>query len=476
MYIEDLLSRINDYSNEEKMMILRAYAFASNAHKGQFRKSGEPYIIHPVAVACILADMNADCDTICAGLLHDTIEDVEGITKDIIASNFNETIAELVDGVTKIRKSSPEDNTKEANMHKIIDSITKDVRIFIIKLADRLHNMRTMEYQDKDKQVSKSQETLDIYVPLATLLGEYTIKIELEDLAFKYLYNNEYTSLLRMSDEYQNNLRDSLDRILMEIAVSLNDMGFENNIYVKRKNLYGLYLKLKKYKDLSRIHDFISLKILLPEDNDCYQVNDKMHQLYRTVYGRDKDYISFEKDNRYRGVHLTVYSPVDNKTMIQLQLKTPKMYKINAYGITAYWDYCNDHNINKPGEVLQDEVRKMPFYRTLVDLSQSGLPDEEYNKIVKSDILTNMVYLRNVNGKKLELPSGSTPVDFAFNIDPERAPFIESALVNGRLVPINCQLESRDEIEIIYSDEMRNPIDLENNCRCLQTKRKIRSI
>ena len=201
-----------------------------------------------------------------------------------------------------------------------------------------------------------------------------------------------------------------------------------------------------------------------------------MHQLYRTVYGRDKDYISFEKDNRYRGVHLTVYSPVDNKTMIQLQLKTPKMYKINAYGITAYWDYCNDHNINKPGEVLQDEVRKMPFYRTLVDLSQSGLPDEEYNKIVKSDILTNMVYLRNVNGKKLELPSGSTPVDFAFNIDPERAPFIESALVNGRLVPINCQLESRDEIEIIYSDEMRNPIDLENNCRCLQTKRKIRSI
>ena len=473
MCLEDLLSRINDYTKEEQNMILRAYAFASNAHKNQTRKSGEPYIIHPTAVACILADMGADCDTICAGLLHDTVEDVDGITSEIIAENFNETIADLVEGVTKIKKKSPNDNTQEANMHKIIDSITKDVRIFIIKLADRLHNMRTMEYQSPEKQIAKSLETLMIYTPIATLLGEYTIKTELEDLAFKYLYKNEYKDLLKLSNDYQNHIRETVDKVLMEISVCLNDCGYSNNIKVKRKNLYGLHLKLKKYKELSRIHDYLAVKILLPEDEDCYFFRDKITRMYNTVTGRDKDYIAFEKDNRYRGLHSTIYASGVN-TMIQLQFKTPEMFKINSHGITAYWDFCNDHHINKPGDMMQDEVRKMPFYKTLVELANAGLSIEDYNAIVKSDILTNMIYVMDNYGHKLELPSNSTPVDFAYHVDPVNAPFLDYALVNGRYMTINNPLESRDVVELIYKDEMNNLDYLEDNCRCLQTKRKIR--
>ena len=472
MFLEDLLSRINDYTNEEKMMILRAYAFASNAHKNQKRKSGEPYIIHPTAVACILADMGADCETICAGLLHDTIEDCDGITTEIIAENFNETIADLVEGVTKIKKKSPDDNTKEANMHKIIDSITKDVRIFNIKLADRLHNMRTMEYQSPEKQISKSLETLEIYAPIATLLGEYTIKTELEDLAFKYLYQNDYKNLLQLSNNYQNHIRDTVDRLLMEISVCLNDSGYNNNILVKGKNLYGLYQKLKKYKDLSRIHDYLAVKILLPKDEDCYVFRDKITRMYKTVPGRDKDYIAFEKDNRYRGLHSTIIPA--NDIMIQLQFKTPEMYKINAYGITAYWDYCTEHHITEPGAMMQDEVRKMPFYKTLVELRDAGLSIEDYNAIVKSDILTNMIYVMDNYGHKLELPANSTPIDFAYRVDPLNAPFLDYALVNGRYMTINNPLESRDVVELIYKGEMNNLDYLEANCRCLQTKRKIR--
>ena len=473
MFLEDLLSRINDYTNEEKMMILRAYAFASNAHKKQKRNSGEPYIIHPTAVACILADMGADCETICAGLLHDTIEDCEDVTSEIIAENFNETIADLVEGVTKIKKKSPDDNTQEANMHKIIDSITKDVRIFIIKLADRLHNMRTMEYQSPKKQVAKSLETLMIYAPIATLLGEYTIKTELEDLAFKYLYQNDYKDLLKLSNDYQEQIRNTVDKLLMEISICLNDLGYSNNVLVKRKNLYGLYLKLQKYKDISRIHDYLAIKILLPEDEDCYSFRDKITHMYNTVPGRDKDYIAFEKDNRYRGLHSTIISPYDN-TMIQLQFKTPEMYKINAYGITAYWDYCTDHHITEPGAMMQDEVRKMPFYKTLVELRDAGLSIEDYNAIVKSDILTNMIYVMDNYGHKLELPSNSTPIDFAYHVDPLNAPFLDYALVNGRYMTINNPLESRDVVELIYKNEINDLSYLENNCRCLQTKRKIR--
>ena len=475
MYLEDLLSKINDYSNAEKNMILRAYAFANHAHQGVKRKSGEPYIIHPVAVACILAEMDADCDTICAGLLHDTIEDVEGITKETIAENFNPTIAELVDGVTKIRKKGLEDvDTKEANMHKIIDSITKDVRIFIVKLADRLHNMRTMEYQTPEKQISKSKETLELYVPIATLLGEFTFKTELEDLVFKYLYSSDYNDLTEKLAEYEKMKRKTIDQVEMEIAMALNDMDVTNNIVAKRKNLYGVYSKMKKYHDITRLHDLFAVKILVPDDKICYEARDKIVKMYDSVIGKGKDYISKPKKNRYMGLHEGIYA--EDRTMIQLQFKTPRMYKINAYGITAYWDFCKEKGITETGEVLQDEVKNMPFYKTLVELGSMGLPLEEYNRIVKSDILTRMINIEGVDGVITELPDNSTPVDYAFLTNPEQAPFIESAIVNGRFVPYNCPLESRDRVELIYSDMAKDKEELDAASRCLQTKMKIRKI
>ncbi len=469
MNLVDLLARINSYTNEEKRLILRAYSFACYHHKGQTRKSGEEYIIHPTAVGCILADMHADAETICAGLLHDTIEDCEGVTKELIAEEFNDTIADLVDGVTKIRQedsSSPE----EENMHKIIDSITKDVRIFIIKLADRLHNMRTMEYQDHDKQIKKSKETLELYVPIATLLGQYTIKTELEDLAFKYLHDNDYNEFLNMVNDYENKQKDQIDQVLLEISMMLNEVNVENSILYKRKNLSGIYRKYDKYKDLSRIHDMLALKILLPSNDICYDVRDKVSEMYRILQTKDKDYIANPKDNRYMGLHTSIYLPISG--FLQLQFKTPEMYNINAYGVTAYFDHEGKKG-KKINEIIQDEVRQMNFYKTLVELGNENIPIEEYNKIVKSDILTRMIYLEGINGKNLELPEGSTPVDYAFNINPETACLIDYALVNGRFSPINYPLESRDKIEIIYGNKTKNPDELISSARCMQTKRKI---
>ena len=469
MNLDELLARINNYTNDEKRLILRAYSFACYHHKGQTRKSGEEYIIHPTAVGCILADMHADAETICAGLLHDTIEDCKGVTKELIAEEFNDIIADLVDGVTKIRREGDTPNEEE-NMHKIIDSITKDVRIFIIKLADRLHNMRTMEYQSREKQFEKSKETIELYVPIASLLGQYTIKTELEDLAFKYLYQNDYNEFLNMVNDYEKKQRNQMDQVLLEISMMLNDLNIENNIIFKRKNLLGIYRKYDKYKNLSRIHDMFALKVLLSENKDCYLVKDKISDMYKSLINKDKDYIAYPKNNRYMGIHISIYLPESG--LLQLQLKTPEMYKINAYGITAYFDH-EEKKGRKVNEIMQDEVRNMPFYQTLVELSNENLSSEEYNAIVRSDILTRMIYLEGINGMNLELPEGSTPVDYAFNINPDTAGYINYALVNGRLSPINYPLESRDKIEIIYGNEYRNPEELINSARCMQTKRKI---
>ena len=469
MNLDDLLARINNYSNEEKSLILRAYSFACFHHKGQRRKSGEDYIIHPTAVGCILAEMHADAETICAGLLHDTIEDCEGVTKELIAEQFNETIADLVDGVTKIRHDD-DSSSEEENMHKIIDSITKDVRIFIIKLADRLHNMRTMDYQSSDKQIKKSKETIKLYVPIASLLGQYTIKTELEDLSFKYLYQNDYNDFLNMVNDYEAKQRNQMNQVLLEISMMLNELNVKNNIIFKRKNLFGIYRKYDKYKELSRIHDMFALKLLLPSNELCYEVKDRVSEMYKTLVNKDKDYILFPKNNRYMGLHISIYLPISG--LLQLQFKTPDMHNINAYGITAYWDF-KDKKGKAVNEIMQDEVKSMPFYQTLLELGNENLTPEEYNEIVRSDILTRMIYLEGTNGVNLELPEGSTPVDYAFNINPDTAGYIDYALVNGRLSPINYPLESRDKIEIIYGNEYRNPEELINSARCMQTKRKI---
>ena len=469
MNLDELLARINNYSNEEKRLILRAYSFACYHHKGQTRKCGEEYIIHPTAVGCILAEMHADAETICAGLLHDTIEDCKGVTKELITEEFNETIADLVDGVTKIRREGDSSNEEE-NMHKIIDSITKDVRIFIIKLADRLHNMRTMDYQDPEKQVKKSKETLELYVPIAFLLGQYTIKSELEDLAFKYLYQNDYNQFLTMVNNYEKKQRDQIDQVLLEISMMLNELNVQNNILFRRKNLLGVYRKYDKYKNLSRIHDMFALKVLLPSNEMCYEVKDKVSDMYKILQNKDKDYIAYPKNNRYMGLHTSIYLPESG--LLQLQFKTPEMYNINAYGITAYWDF-KDKKMKSVNEIMQDEVKGMPFYQTLVELGNENLSSEEYNQIVRSDILTRMIYLEGINGVNLELPEGSTPVDYAFYINPLSANYIDYALVNGRWSPINYPLESRDKIEIIYGKNTKTPEELINSARCMQTKRKI---
>ena len=472
MNLEELLSRINIYTNEERSKILTAYDFAREHHEGQSRKSGEPYITHPTAVACILTDMYMDADTICAGLLHDTIEDCKDVDRELLDNTFNPTIGLLVDGVTKIKHDDPKE-TDEEYLYKILTSFTLDIRIILIKLADRLHNMRTLKYHDDKGKIQRiAFETLMIYVPIASLLGHYTIKTELEDLCFQFLHECEYNEFLEMVNDYEKNQREQIDKILYEISVKLNELDVQNSIKFKRKNIAGIYRKYNKYHDFSSIHDMHALKILVPSNDLCYEIRDKLINdlKFVTLQTKDKDYIAHPKNNKYMGLHSSIFLPESG--YLQLQFKTPEMYKINAYGITAYFDHegRKGRNVN---EIMQDEVKKMEFYKTLVELGEENIPSDEYIKIVRSDILTRMIYLDGIDKNTLELPEGSTPVDYAFKTDPERARYIDYALVGGRVSPINYQLESRDNIRIIYGDKPKNPEELINSSRCMLTKRKI---
>ena len=483
MYIEDLLAYIEDYDYQYKELILNAYDFAKFHHGDTKRKSGEPYLIHPVAVACILARMHADADTIAAGLLHDTIEDCEGVTKETIAKDFNPTIAELVDGVTKIRKNESTDpfENEQANKRKIVESLTKDVRIFIIKLADRLHNMSTLEYQTPKKQITKARETMNLYVPFATLIGAYTVKLQLEDMSFKYLQPDQYQRVEEIRKEMDIERRDSLDKAISTISRKLNEEGIKAKIIRQDKNIYGLYKRLRRYQDLNSVHDAIAIKVIVDGQqglNDidmCYKVREILKHLYPTVPGRDKDFISAPKSNMYRGLHETII--LDNKYEVQLQVKSPQMYEINAYGIPALWNLNKSNlNINSAYE-MQNRVQQLQFFKALREIIDQNLDTNEFNEIVDNDIAsqeTIEVYSFDKQ-QYIKLPKGSTAVDLAYKISREAGDYLVSAKQDRVSIPLDMPLHERSVVEI-FSD--RNLVDskrdLSNSCITKLAKRKIK--
>ncbi len=445
MTLNVLIGKLKDYNPEEIEIIKKAYEYASNLHSGQFRQSGEPYIIHPLNVACILADMHADSDTICAGLLHDTIEDTN-ITKEEIAHDFNQSIANLVDGVTKLAKMnfSSKQDQNYANTRKIITSITDDVRIIIIKLADRLHNMQTLQFKSEFKQKENSLETMDIFVPLAYYIGAYRIKSQLEDLSLQYLYPDRYKRIEEIKSRIEKESQNCLNEMLQTINLILNDKNIPHEIKVRTKNIYGIYKRMEQGHKLSDIHDLLSLKIMVDDIANCYQALGLIHSKYHPINNKFKDYIYNPKTNMYRSLHTTVFGA--DERLVQTQIRTFDMDKIASFGLTAYWDISKGN----ARDIMQENLKsKYQFFKSLIEINRVFSDNQDFVRQVKSELFSDRIYVYTTRGDIIELPKGSTTIDFAYSIGPDVGNTMVSAIVNDRVVEPDYVLKSKDRVRII---------------------------
>ena len=454
MNIDVLLELVKMYNKEEVGMIRRAYEYANEMHSGQTRQSGEPYIIHPLNVAYIVAEMHADRNTVCAALLHDTLEDTHA-TKEEIAELFNSDIANLVDGVTKISKMNFSSKIEQnlANTRKIITSITDDVRIIIIKLADRLHNMRTLEYKSVFKQKENSLETLEIFVPLAYYIGAYRIKSELEDISFRYLKPKEYRKLYNIMSRASEENNIVLTEVLQNIKYILKNENIPNEIKVRTKNLYGIYKRQSEGYKISDIHDLLSLKIMVNELWDCYKTLGLIHSKYHTVNEMFKDYICNPKTNLYQSLHTTIFAPHDK--LVQTQIRTFDMDKIASFGLTAYWDI----NKGDARDKMQKDLReKFQFFKTLTDINNMFLDNKDFVSQVKQELFNDNIYVYTSKGDIIELPKNSTIIDFAYKIHTDVGNTLVGAKVNGEYVTDLGQiLKNRDRITVITDDYSYGP-------------------
>lgn len=448
LVIDDLINEIKKYNPDEVEIIKKAYYYAESLHKGQKRQSGEDYITHPLNVAYILASMHADRDTVCAGLLHDTLEDTH-ITKEDISHDFNPVIASLVDGVTKISKLnfSTKQEQNLANTRKIITGITSDVRIIIIKLADRLHNMRTLEYKTKFKQKENSLETIDIFVPLAYYIGAYRIKSELEDLSFRYLKPDIYMNLLEKNKRLEEENKNILLEMKYKIETILKDNNIPNEIKVRTKNIYGIYKRLSAGERLSDIHDLFSLKVMVDEIDDCYKTLRYVHNLYHPINSKFKDYICNPKTNMYSSLHTTVFG--EEGKLVQTQIRTFDMDKIASFGLTAYFD-INKGNARK---IMQEDLKnKYQFFSSLLEINSVFADNQEFVNQIKNELFSSKVYIYGINGNRVELPKGSTIIDYAFNLETDIGYTMIGAVVNDEYKDVDYILKNNDRVRIIRDD------------------------
>ena len=447
--LQDLLNKLNEYNPSEVEIVKRAYDYADNLHAGQMRQSGEPYITHPLNVAYILADMHADRDTICAGLLHDTLEDTN-ITKEDIAHDFNQNIANLVDGVTKLSKMnfSSKQDQNYANTRKIITGITEDVRIIIIKLADRLHNMRTVQFKTEFKQKENALETMEIFVPLAYYIGAYRIKSELEDLSLKYLKADMYRKIEERKLKLEESSADCLKEMLYIIQTSLNDENIPSVIKIRIKNIYGIYKRLNDGHKLSDIHDLLALKIMVSSVANCYYSLGIIHKEYHPINDKFKDYICNPKTNMYQSLHSTVFGPDDR--LVQTQIRTFNMDKVASFGLTAYWD----EQKGKARDAMQYDLKqKFQFFKSLTEINAMFGDNQQFVNQIKSELFADKVYVYTTRGDIMELPKGATPIDFAYKISTDIGNTMVGAFVNDEAVPIDYILKNKDRVRII-TDEL----------------------
>ena len=468
-FIRDL-TQINPKYNDS--VIIKAYETALRLHEGQFRKSGEPYIIHPVAVAKILANFGMDNETIVAGLLHDVVEDTP-YTREQLVEDFDENIAALVDGVTKLGNISFDSSeaAQAENFRKLFLAMSKDIRVLIIKLADRLHNMRTLEYMPTEKRKSKALETLEIYAPLAGRLGIYSIKFELEDLALKYLHPIEYKNLADAVNEKKGIYEKNLESLTSEISEALDAAGIQHDVKGRSKHLYSIYRKMKlQNKQIDEIFDLLAVRILVNSVKDCYAALGIVHSRWKPIPGRFKDYIAMPKPNMYQSLHTTVIG--DNGEPFEIQIRTYEMHRIAEYGIAAHWKY-------KEGKISDDEdesEQKLAWLRQALEWQKEADDSVEFLETLKMDLFDNQVFVFTPNGDVIELPADSTPLDFAFKIHTDVGVRCVGAKVNGKMVTIDHHLQNGDIVEIVTSANSSGPsIDWIKICKTSQARAKIRN-
>ena len=472
---QDLVKTIHKYHpSDDISMIEKAYKVAAEAHKDQKRKSGEPYIIHPLCVAIILADLEMDKETIAAGLLHDVVEDTV-MTLDELTKEFGPEVAFLVDGVTKLTQLNWDKDKVEIqaeNLRKMFLAMAKDIRVIIVKLADRLHNMRTGQYWKPEKQKEKARETMEIYAPIADRLGISKIKIELDDLSLKFLKPEVYYDLVEKVDLRKDAREAFVQSIVDEVKAHLDEAGIEATVGGRVKHFFSIYKKmLKQNKTLDQIYDLFAVRIMVDTVKDCYAALGVIHEMYKPIPGRFKDYIAMPKQNMYQSLHTTLIGSTGQP--FEIQIRTYEMHRTAEYGIAAHWKYKESGS----GQIAAGkEEEKLSWLRQILEWQRDTDDSKEFLSMVKGDLdlFSDSVYCFTPSGDVKTLPSGSTPIDFAYSIHSAVGNKMVGARVNGKLVPIEYQIQNGDRIEIITSQNSKGPSrDWLKLVRSTQAKNKI---
>ena len=454
--LKDLISTIK--KNNKKVdikLVTRAYNYAFMHHGEQKRKSGEPYIIHPLNVANIIAGLGLDATTICAALLHDVVEDTD-VTRDDLIKEFGTEVTEIVDGVTKLQKLQYSDMEEQQveNYRKMFLAMGKDIRVILIKLADRLHNMRTLKYLTRDRQLAIAKETMDLYAPLANRIGMYSLKWELEDLAFKYLNPDEYREILEGLNEKREERLSFVDKIKVQIVAELKRAKIVADVTGRAKHIYSIYRKMQRDNiTLDQVYDLFALRIIVNSVKDCYAALGVVHELYNPMPGRFKDYIAVPKANMYQSLHTTLIGP--NATPVEVQIRTWDMHRIAEFGIAAHWAYKEANRFKKSTVVVQDD--KLSWLRESLEWQKDMNDPDEFLKTLKKELFEDEVYVFTKNGDIKVLPKDSTPIDFAYSIHTEVGNTMTGCKINSKMMPIVTKLNNGDIVDIITSDNAKGP-------------------
>ena len=456
---QELISSVHKYHpSADTTLIEKGYRVAYDAHKGQVRKSGEPYIIHPLCVGIILADLELDKESIAAGLLHDVVEDTV-MTEEELEREFGSEVALIVDGVTKLGQlnySADKVEEQAENLRKMFLAMAKDIRVILVKLADRLHNMRTLQYMSPAKQKEKARETMDIYAPIAQRLGISKVKVELDDLSLKYLKPEVYYDLVRQINQKKGERQEFVERIVKEVKAHISAAGIEAQISGRAKHFFSIYKKMvNQDKTLDQIYDLFAVRIIVETVKDCYAALGVIHEMYTPIPGRFKDYIAMPKPNMYQSLHTTLMGPSGQP--FEIQIRTFEMHRTAEYGIAAHWKYKEASDGKKSGP--EQEEAKLSWLRQILEWQQDMSDNREFMNLLKSDLdlFADNVYCFSPAGDVKTLPSGSCTIDFAYSVHSAVGNRMVGARVNGKLVPIETELHNGDRVEIITSQNSKGP-------------------